>query len=55
VDASDFICSHLAAQQQVPTNARIANTAPNMVKAIFAQETGSQAKTITSIASTHLQ
>ena len=42
-------------EQQVPTNARITNNAPNIVKAIFDQETGSQAKTITRTASTHLQ
>jgi hypothetical protein len=44
----------MAAQQQVPTSARIANRAPNIVKAILAQETGNQAKTITKTASTHL-
>jgi hypothetical protein len=44
----------LAAQQQVPTSARIANAAPNIVKAILAQETGNHAKKITKTASTHL-
>jgi hypothetical protein len=46
---------HIAAQQQVPTSARITNSAPNTVRAILAHETGSQAKTITKAAKTALQ
>jgi hypothetical protein len=49
-----FCFSRIDAQQQVPTNARIANSAPKTVKAILAQETCHQAKTITKIANTNL-
>jgi hypothetical protein len=54
-DVSAFAFSLFAAQQQVPTNALIANRAPRIVKAMLAHETGNQAKTITKIASTHPQ
>jgi hypothetical protein len=46
---------HIVAQQQVPTSARISNSAPNIVSAMLAHETGSQANTITRAARTALQ
>ena len=43
--------SHMVLQQQAPNNALISNRTPKTVKAIWPQETGSQAKTITKTAS----
>ncbi|MHC5144244.1 MAG: hypothetical protein ACYSOX_01270, partial [Planctomycetota bacterium] len=43
--------SHMVLQQQAPNNALISNRTPKTVKAIWPQETGSQAKTMTKTAS----
>lgn len=50
-----FWASALARQQQTPVKAKIASKAPITVKAMLAQETCTQAKTITKMAKMNLQ